>query len=111
MGRDVAALAPEEFDVRVRTAFPRFLNSLLRAVMRDAELGGVFVSGGRTAEAVCDSLRVKALRSIEEVRPGIAASLALDGRCPGLCLVTKAGGFGSPHEVREILEEYVRERS
>jgi len=110
-GRDVAVLAPEESDVRVRTAFPRFLNSLLRAVMRHAELGGVFVSGGRTAEAVCDSLRVKALRVIEEVRPGIAASLALDGRCPGLSLVTKAGGFGSPHEVREILEEYVRERS
>jgi len=110
-GRDVAVLAPEEFDVRVRTAFPRFLNSLLRAVVRDAELGGVFVSGGRTAEAVCDSLRVKSLRVIEEVCPGIAASLALDGRCPGLCLVTKAGGFGSPHEVREILEEYVRERS
>jgi len=111
MGRDVAVLAPEEFDVRVRTAFPRFLNSLLRAVLRHAELGGVFVSGGRTAEAVCDSLRVKALRVIEEVRPGIAASLALDGRCPGLCLVTKAGGFGSPQEVREILEEYVRARS
>ena len=111
MGRDVAVLAPKEFDVRVRTAFPRFLNSLLRAVMRHAELGGVFVSGGRTAEAVCDSLRVKALRVTEEVRPGIAASLALDGRCPGLCLVTKAGGFGSPHEVREILEEYVRARS
>ena len=111
MGRDVAVLAPKEFDVGVRTAFPRFLNLLLRAVVRHAELGGVFVSGGRTAEAVCDSLRVKALRVIEEVRPGIAASLALDGRCSGLCLVTKAGGFGSPHEVREILEEYVRARS
>jgi uncharacterized protein YgbK (DUF1537 family) len=111
MGRDVAVLVPKEFDAKVRTAFPCFLKLLLRTVMRDAELGGIFVSGGRTAEAVCDSLRVKALRVIAEVRPGIAASLALDGRSAGLCLVTKAGGFGSPHEVREILEEYIRAHS
>ena len=111
VGTDVAVTAPEKFDARVPIALRCFLDLLLRAVVRGAKLGGIFISGGQTAEAVCDSLRVATLRVVEEVSPGIAVSIALDGRCPGLCLVTKAGGFGRSHEVCKILEEYVRVRS
>ena len=61
--------------------------------------------GGNTAETVCDGLHVTAMQVIGEVGPGIPRSVLLDGRWPGLPLITKAGGFGGPDEVREILEE------
>jgi uncharacterized protein YgbK (DUF1537 family) len=85
--------------------FAHFLERLLGGVRAKHWLGGIFVSGGSTAEVVCDSLRVNYLRVVGEVRPGIAWSFLVDGRWPGLPLITKAGGFGDAGEVREILKE------
>jgi uncharacterized protein YgbK (DUF1537 family) len=42
---------------------------------------------------------------VTEVRPGIAWSSLLDGRWPGLPLITKAGGFGQADEVWQILKQ------
>jgi uncharacterized protein YgbK (DUF1537 family) len=66
------------------------------------------VTGGNTAEAICDSLRIRTLRLREEIRPGIARCRALDGRRPGLILVTKAGGFGKADEVWQVLQRCTR---
>jgi len=85
--------------------FAHFLERLLDGVRDKHWLGGIFVSGGSTAEVVCDSLRVDYLHVVGEVRPGIAWSFLVDGRLPGLPLITKAGGFGGASEVREILKE------
>jgi uncharacterized protein YgbK (DUF1537 family) len=97
VGRDWGASFGEEF--------ARFLERLLDGVCAKQWLGGIFVSGGSTAEVVCDRLRVNYLRVVAEVRPGIAWSFLVDGRLPDLPLITKAGGFGSAGEVREILKE------
>lgn len=110
LGKDVAIAVPEHHDTAAAYGMTSIFEGLFRTVLREAELGGVFISGGRTAEAVCDSLRVKTLQVTEEVSPGIPTSIALDGRNPGLRFVTKAGGFGGPETVREILEEYIRAR-
>ena len=101
----VAIAVPRDFGLRLPEAFADFLERLLRGLRRDRRLGGIFVSGGNTAETVCDGLRVTAMRVIGEVGPGIPWSVLLDGRWPGLPLITKAGGFGEPDEVREILKE------
>ncbi len=102
-GNDVAVVAPRRFDVSVPARLPRFLGKLVRRVCATSTQGGIFVTGGNTAEAVCDSLRVTGLRVAMEICPGIALSVALNGCRPGLLLVTKAGGFGGPDEVLRIL--------
>lgn len=101
----VATAVPRDFGFRLPEEFADFLERLFRGLRRGRWLGGIFVSGGSTAEAVCDGLRVTALQVIGEVGPGIARSVLLDGRWPGLPLITKAGGFGEPDEVHEILRE------
>ncbi len=101
----VAIAVPRDFGFRLPAEFAGFLERLFRGLRRDQRLGGIFVSGGNTAETVCDGLRATATQVIGEVGPGIARSVLLDGRWPGLPLITKAGGFGEPGEVREILRE------
>lgn len=101
----VAIAVPREFGFRLPEEFEGFLDRLLHGLRRERWLGGIFVSGGATAELVCDLLGATALQVIGEVGPGIARCELLDGRWPGLPLITKAGGFGKPDEVREILKE------
>jgi len=101
----VAIAVPRDFSFRLPGEFAHFLGRLLRGVRREGRLGGIFVSGGSTAETLCDSLQVTMLQVVGEVRPGIAWSFLVDGRWPGLPLVTKAGGFGDAGEVRQILKE------
>ena len=110
LGRDVAIGLPEGYDTAAARSTMSIFERLFRNVFHNATLGGVFVSGGATAEAVCDSLRVSALRVTGEAAPGIPVSIALDGRLRGLHFITKAGGFGGPDTVREILEEFIRAR-
>jgi uncharacterized protein YgbK (DUF1537 family) len=101
----VAITVPQDFGASLPGEFAHFLERLLRRIRYRRWLGGVLVSGGNTAEALCDSLQATALQVVAEVRPGIAWSFMVDGRWPGLPLITKAGGFGSAGEVREILKE------
>ena len=101
----VAIAVPRDFGFSLPEELAHFLERLLRGIRRGRWLGGIFVSGGNTAEAVCDSLRATALQVAREVRPGIAWSFLVDGRRPGLPLITKAGGFGGADEVRQILKE------
>jgi D-threonate/D-erythronate kinase len=103
-GNDVAVVAPKRFDADFPAPLARFWGRLVRRASAASALGGIFVTGGNTAETVCDSLRVKWLRVVAEVRPGIALSVAMNRRCPGLQFVTKAGGFGGPDEVLRVLK-------
>jgi uncharacterized protein YgbK (DUF1537 family) len=104
-GQHVAITVPQDFRSDVPEEFAHFLERLLREIRRGPRLGGIFVSGGSTAEALCDSLQASALQVVSEVRPGIARSFLVDGRLPHLPLITKAGGFGGIDEVRQILKE------
>ena len=103
--KHVAIAVPRDFGFHLPEEFTAFIDRLFRGLSRGRWLGGIFVSGGATAETVCDRLGVTTLQVIGEVGPGIAKSVVLDGRLPGLPLITKAGGFGAPDEVREILKE------
>jgi uncharacterized protein YgbK (DUF1537 family) len=103
--RHVAISVPKTFSPGIPVKFANFVGNLLQAAQHSGRLGGIFVSGGHTAEALCDRLRVSTLQVVGEVRPGIARSLLVDGRLQGMPLITKAGGFGKAGEVREILKE------
>ncbi len=56
--------------------------------------GGLVLTGGAIAAAVCEALPVSLLRMRGEVEPGVPFAQAHDGPFRGLPLVTKAGGFG-----------------
>lgn len=56
--------------------------------------GGLVLTGGDVAMAVCDGLRADAIRLHGDVLPGIPWGTLLGGKRPGLPIVTKAGSFG-----------------
>lgn len=61
-----------------------------------ARAGGLFVSGGDVAAAVCARLDASALWLTGEVYPAIPSGHLANGVLAGLPIVTKAGSFGPP---------------
>ena len=62
--------------------------------LETASPSGLFLTGGETARAVCQTLGCTHLWLGGEVEPGIPWSHIADGRFPGMLVITKAGGFG-----------------
>ena len=56
-------------------------------------VGGLLLTGGDTAAAVCHRLGASLIELHGEPVPGIASGALLDGHHPGLPLITKAGAF------------------
>ncbi len=79
------------------------LASIAGDVCERARVGGLVLTGGDTAWAVCDALGSAGLRLTGELRPGIATAMLLGGRFPDLPLVTKAGGFGDESALAEAV--------
>jgi len=76
-------------------AIPSVLAAVVEDVTSSHTLGGLFLSGGDIALAVCARLSVAAIRVQGEIEPGIPAGEVVGGRTEGMRLVTKAGGFGT----------------
>jgi D-threonate/D-erythronate kinase len=70
------------------------LGRLAGFVLNTITVGGVVLTGGDTAAAVCRALESRVMNLHGEVAPGMAWGRLLDGSQPGLPAVTKAGGFG-----------------
>jgi len=69
----------------------------IRVLIAEASSAGIsaaFLSGGNTAELVCDSIGAAAIRLQDEVLPGIPWGVFHGGLLDGLHVATKAGGFG-----------------
>lgn len=60
-------------------------------------VGGLVLTGGDVAAAVCAALRVDAIWLRGEVLPAIPWSTLAGGPLDGLPAATKAGSFGEPH--------------
>jgi uncharacterized protein YgbK (DUF1537 family) len=56
-------------------------------------VGGLILIGGDTALAVCRRLGASLIGLEGEPVPGVASGVLLDGACPGLPVITRAGGF------------------
>ena len=85
-------------------AIPLALATAAQRIAASHRLGGLFLSGGDIAVAVCDRLSVSAIRVHGEVEPGIPAGQVTGGRADGMRVVTKAGGFGTPDAVLRSME-------
>ena len=80
------------------------LASLASGVMSSVPLGGLILTGGETAAAVCRALGCAALDLGGEVQPGVVWGRLGDGTHAGLPVITKAGGFGSPRALADALQ-------
>ena len=71
--------------------------------LESAAPAGLLLTGGETARAVCQTLGCTRLWLGGEVEPGIPWSRMVDGRFPGMRVVTKAGGFGNEESLVRAL--------
>ncbi|HWR49583.1 MAG TPA: four-carbon acid sugar kinase family protein [Bryobacteraceae bacterium] len=69
---------------------------------RDA--AGLIVTGGDTAALVCRVLKVRGIRLIREILPGIPYGRLLGGRFDGVPVITKAGGFGAENTLSVLVD-------
>ena len=82
--------------------------SKLQALFLKRHVGGVVVSGGDTATAVSQSLKVSSIHLENEVLPGIPRGHFRGGIADGIAVATKAGGFGDVHALCEVVEHLCR---
>lgn len=92
-GRD--ALVMLQGDVRCAPHETRQLTRAVATLVAPCArgIGGLVVTGGETARAVLEELRIEQIRVLGEVEPGLPFSVA-EGWTQPLPILTKAGGFG-----------------
>ncbi len=70
---------------------------------RWAPPGLVVLTGGETARKVCEAIGVEAIQLTGEVQPGIPIGTFEGGPWHKTVVVTKAGGFGGPDALLDVL--------
>jgi uncharacterized protein YgbK (DUF1537 family) len=65
--------------------------------------GALVVTGGATARFVCERLGAYGVRLQGEVEPGVPQGILQGGLWHGLRVVTKAGGFGTPETLLDVV--------
>ncbi len=66
--------------------------------------GAVVLAGGATARLVCERLGAHGVRLQSELQPGIPHGLLRGGLWDGVRVVTKAGGFGTPETLLDVVQ-------
>ena len=79
------------------------------AVFAHRAVGAVVLVGGEGARAVLDRFAAGAIMVTDAIREGIPVGLIEGGLADGLTVVTKAGGFGAPSSISDILPELLAE--
>jgi uncharacterized protein YgbK (DUF1537 family) len=85
-----------------------YLDGLITALVRFLRPGGLFLTGGDTAAAVCAALGSRMVQVEGEVEPGVPWGRLLDGPQAGLAVITKAGSFGRPDTLARALAMHQR---
>lgn len=70
-----------------------------------AQMDALLLLGGEGARAVLGQLGVEGLLVTSAIREGIPLGVLEGGKAHGVCVATKAGGFGAPTAVAEIVSE------
>jgi uncharacterized protein YgbK (DUF1537 family) len=81
----------------------RGLAGLSTSLLGDTTTEGLFLSGGDTAEAVRQQIGAMAVLIHEEILPGLVRGTLVGGAFDGLPVVTKAGAFGMPNTLAELI--------
>jgi uncharacterized protein YgbK (DUF1537 family) len=81
----------------------RVAESALRESKIDVENLALIAIGGDTAISVFHALEGEGIKIDGELLPGIAMSHLAGGQWHGLTFITKAGGFGGPNSLEEVV--------
>jgi uncharacterized protein YgbK (DUF1537 family) len=87
------------------------LASIVDAPAVVESIGGMVVAGGDVAAAVCAKLGATAIQLSGEVAPAVPSGRLIEGRLPGLPVVTKAGSFGGDETLIASIETLVAAKS
>lgn len=79
----------------------------LAATARDSGATGLIVFGGGTAAAILAACGIRRLEAAGEILPGVPCSW-MELRGAATPLITKAGGFGAPGLLRDLINEINR---
>lgn len=80
-----------------------FFSGLALQAAGSRQYKNMVISGGDIAYAVLRSLGASAVSISREVLPGVAFGSIIGGMAEGTGVVTKAGGFGRPEALRDII--------
>lgn len=83
------------------------LASITELVFEHDRIDVMMLLGGEGARAVLERLGAEALLVHDTVREGIPRTTLEGGTADGVTVVTKAGGFGSPTAVADIVAELI----
>jgi uncharacterized protein YgbK (DUF1537 family) len=106
LGQDKSAAITSTFARYVpelKQKISAFLADTVLEIMSKQKVGGLFLSGGDIALAVCQKLGIAAIRVKGETEAGIPAGELIGGKGEGLRVVTKAGGFGTEEALVKAL--------
>jgi uncharacterized protein YgbK (DUF1537 family) len=76
---------------------------IARSAAQHSAPGLLILTGGQTARLVCSALAVERIDLVGEVLPGIPIGHLRGGAWDGVLVVTKAGGFGGPTTLLDVL--------
>jgi len=85
-------------------AIANFYHHVLTGLLDQPILSGLVVIGGETAHMVTKAIGAKSIRVFGDVRSGIPVGRLKGGAADGNLLVTKAGGFGAPSALAEVID-------
>lgn len=81
----------------------QLLGELALAIIGQARIGGLFLTGGDIATAVANALGAEGYRIQQEVAPCIPCGSFINSELDDLPVITKAGGFGSESTLCDAL--------
>lgn len=90
----VLALSREPYQASAGRRPARALASAVRDICENTRPGGLLLTGGDVALAVCQALGANALHVVREFLPGMPLSIIENGIAADLPVISKAGGFG-----------------
>lgn len=77
------------------------LGSIIETITAKGEVGGLILTGGDTAKAVCEKLGIMSLTLFSEVETGIPIGKTVNGK--SMYIITKSGAFGSSEALTHAL--------
>ncbi|MFR7417023.1 four-carbon acid sugar kinase family protein [Megasphaera massiliensis] len=81
------------------------LSRMVPMILREADVNGLFLTGGDTAIAIICQLEASGSHIERELVPGFVLGRLLGGAHAGLPIVTKAGAFGAEADVYNCIKE------